>query len=241
MSTVLKWVNTEPDEAAPHALLDRLAQQIPAAIIDEIWLFPTRRAGGVESSVFVVTAYGEDPERRRVVTAHFSVTRDKKGRAQVQQHIEEHALAPAAALGRVVDGVLRRLGDEIAHAPRAERIDRDPACWQALRLDLGAPVDRTDSGSADGGEAAASPTAEHRSRGEQADRTESERAAAAEAAARSESDRTVTGEGAARSESEYAATAEAAARSEFDQTVTGDRGDGFGVEPPADDVPTEQA
>jgi hypothetical protein len=142
VSTARKWVNTEPDEASPHALLDRVAHQIPAAIIDEIWIFPTRRAGAVESSVFVVTAFGDDPERRRVATANFTVTRDKKGRPNITEQIEEHALAPAAALGRVVEGVLRRLGDEVAHAPRAERIGRDPERWQALRLDLGAPVER---------------------------------------------------------------------------------------------------
>jgi hypothetical protein len=139
VSTVRQWVNTDADEGAPHALLDRVARHIPPAIIDEIWIFPTRRAGGVESSVFVVTAFGDDPERRRVATANFAVTRDKKGRPQVSERIEEHALAPASALGRVVDGVLRRLGDEIAHAPRAERIDRDAERWQALRADLGAP------------------------------------------------------------------------------------------------------
>ena len=142
MSTLQQWVNTEPDEAAPHALLARVAQQIPPEILDEIWIFPTRRAGGVESSVFVITAFGDDPDRRRVATAHFTVTRDKKGRPLINQRIEEHALAPAAALGRVVEGVLRRLGDEIAHAPRAERIERDPARWQALLTDLGAPAPR---------------------------------------------------------------------------------------------------
>jgi len=156
MSTLQQWVNTEPDEAAPHALLDRVGTRIPPEIIDEIWIFPTRRAGGVESSVFVVTAFGEDPERRRVVTAHFAVTRDKKGRPQITERIEEHALAPAAALARVVEGVLRRLGDELAQAPRAERIDRDPERWDALRIDLGAPPRRSAAADAAAADAAAS-------------------------------------------------------------------------------------
>src|SRR5690606_3890493 len=142
MSTLQQWVNTEPDEAAPHALLDRVGTRIPPEIIDEIWIFPTRRAGGLESSVFVVTAFGDDPERRRVVTAHFAVTRDKQGRPQITARVEEHALAPATALSRVVDGVLRRLGDELAQAPRAEHIERDPERWQSLRIDLGAPSPR---------------------------------------------------------------------------------------------------
>jgi hypothetical protein len=143
VSIATQWVNTEPDEGAPHALLERVARHIPPDTIDEIWLFPTRRAGGVESTVFVITAYGDDPERRRVATAHFSVTRDRLGRPRVTERLEEHALAPAAALRRVVDGVLRRLGDEIARAPRAERIDRDLARWNDLLTDLGAPPGST--------------------------------------------------------------------------------------------------
>jgi hypothetical protein len=134
-----QWVNTEPDEGAPHALLERVAAQYPPEILDELWIFPTRRAGGVESTVVVVAAHGEDLERRRVATAHFSVTRDKKGRPTVTERFEEHALAPAGALGRIVDGVLRRLGDEMAAPPRAERIDRDPERWHALIVDLGGP------------------------------------------------------------------------------------------------------
>ena len=134
-----QWVNTEPDEGAPHALLERGAAQYPPESLDELWIFPTRRAGGVESTVVVVAAHGEDPERRRVATAHFSVSRDKKGKPTVVERFEEHALAPAGALGRIVDGVLRRLGDEMAAPPRAERIERDLDRWSALIVDLGGP------------------------------------------------------------------------------------------------------
>lgn len=139
IQTRQQWVNTEPDEGAPHALLERVAAQYPPEILDEVWIFPTRRAAGVESTVVVVAAHGEDPERRRVATAHFSVTRDKKGKPTVDARFEEHALAPAGALGRIVDGVLRRLGDELAAPPRAERIERDLDRWSALIVDLGGP------------------------------------------------------------------------------------------------------
>jgi hypothetical protein len=139
MNTRQQWVNTEPDEGAPHALLERVALHYPPEILDQLWIFPTRRAAGVESTVVVVAAHGEDPDRRRVATALFAVTRDKKGKPSVSEALEEHALAPADALGRVVDGVLRRLGDEMAAPPRAERIDRDLDRWSALIVDLGGP------------------------------------------------------------------------------------------------------
>jgi hypothetical protein len=158
-------VNTEPDEGAPHALLDRITEYLPVDIIDGIWIFPTRRAGGVESTVLVVTALCDDPDRRRVWTAHFAVTRDKKGRPTIVERLEEHALAPANAVGRAVDGVLRRLGDELSRPPRAEAIGGLPDRWQALRTDLGAPPPRTvapEETAADSAveEAAAEPLAE---------------------------------------------------------------------------------
>jgi hypothetical protein len=137
-----QWVNTEPDEGAPHALLDRVTRHLPVDIIDGIWMFPARRAGGVESTVLVITALCEDAERRRVWTAHFSVTRDKKGRPSIQERLEEHALAPAHAVGRAVDGVLRRLGDELSRPPRAEAIGGLADRWQALLIELGAPPPR---------------------------------------------------------------------------------------------------
>lgn len=155
--TTAQWVNTGPDEAALPALLGRIAQHIPVDSIDELWIFPTRRAQGVESTVIVVSAFCSSPQdavtgtgadvgtgaadqqdRRRVNTAHFTATRDRKGHATVEEKIELHAVAPADAAGRVVEGVIRRLDDNLA-LPRSERIAGDATRWAALLQTLDTP------------------------------------------------------------------------------------------------------
>ncbi len=132
-----KWVNTEGDEGAVGALLDRLGRTIPPESVDELWIFATRRAGGIESTVLVVACFTEDADRRDVSTARFLVTRDRKGRATVDEQIDHHATAPADAVGRVVDGVLRRLGDDAAQPPRLEAVSGDRDRWDALVRELG--------------------------------------------------------------------------------------------------------
>lgn len=132
-----QWVNTDADEGALHALLVRASGSIPPESIDTLWIFPTRRAGAVESTVLLAATFGDDPERRRVFTLHFTVTRDRKGRATVNHRLDEHAIAPHDAMKRVVDGVLRRLGDETARPPRVESIEGDIARWDALVVELG--------------------------------------------------------------------------------------------------------
>ncbi len=136
-----KWVNAGPDEGALHALLDRIIERVPRDRIDVLWLFPTRVAGGVESTVIVIAGFDDDAERRTVATAHFRVTRDKRGRATVALQMQEHGTAPVGATQRVVDGVLRRLGDEVAReSPRRVEIGGAAAAWWELYEELGGEV-----------------------------------------------------------------------------------------------------
>jgi len=134
---VSKWVNTEPDAGLPHALLEGLARSVPSTTIEDIWLFPTRRIATGESTVFVVAAVADEPDRRRVITARYLVTRDRKGTASVQEKIAEHGTAPTAAVARIVHGVLQRMGEEGEQPPRAVPVERDPERWWALIEELG--------------------------------------------------------------------------------------------------------
>lgn len=137
-SAALKWVNAGPDDGALHALLDRVTERVPHERIDVLWIFPPRTAGGIESTVIVVAAFDEEPDRRTVATAHFKVTRDKRGSATVTLQMQEHGTAPVGATQRVVDGVLRRLGDEVgSQAPRRAEIAGDDAAWAALYEEVG--------------------------------------------------------------------------------------------------------
>ncbi|MGH7554422.1 MAG: hypothetical protein ACREMQ_15565 [Longimicrobiales bacterium] len=131
-----RWVNSGPDEAALPALLERVTQRLPIDTIDEVWIFPTRRAAGTESTVIVVATFDDDPDRRCVNTAHFTATRDKNGQATVREKMDQHAIAPAGAVAKVVEGVLRRVGDELS-LPLAESIAGDQQRWTALMRTLG--------------------------------------------------------------------------------------------------------
>lgn len=55
--TTAQWVNAGPDDAALPALLERIGQRVPIASIDELWIFPTRHAQGIESTVIVVSTF----------------------------------------------------------------------------------------------------------------------------------------------------------------------------------------
>ncbi|MBI4410298.1 MAG: hypothetical protein HY561_11360 [Gemmatimonadetes bacterium] len=119
------------------ALLDELARRIAVEAVDELWIFPPHRVGSHESTVIVVSAFDGGGERRRVLTAHFTSRRETGGQAQLFDVLTEHGTAPAALIGRVVDGVLRRLGDDLAGAPpRAASIAGDAGRWSALREQL---------------------------------------------------------------------------------------------------------
>ncbi|MGH7471671.1 MAG: hypothetical protein ACRENP_27275 [Longimicrobiales bacterium] len=126
------WLTGRADTGGLPALLTRLAQAVPVTTIDEVWLFPTRRLSGFESTVIVLSLYTDEPDRRRVVTAHFKATRNKRGEATIDTSLEDHAVAPADRLIRVIDGVLRRLGDDLAATPQAARISGEEERYQAL-------------------------------------------------------------------------------------------------------------
>ncbi|HSJ33268.1 MAG TPA: hypothetical protein VK933_17640 [Longimicrobiales bacterium] len=143
MSTA-QWLNIGDDPGALHALVERISEHVPVAAIDYLWIFPARRIAIGESIVVVIGAFDEDPERRRVSTAHFTVSRNRKGAATVNARFDEHGSAPVAAVPRIVQGVLRRLGEDTEASPREEQIDGEQDRWDALIVELGGPP-RTES------------------------------------------------------------------------------------------------
>jgi hypothetical protein len=162
MSTA-QWANIGADPGALHALIERIPEHAPVATIDYLWLFPTRRIAIGESIVVVIGAFDEDPERRRVSTAHFTIARNRKGAATVNARFDEHGSAPVAAVPRIVQGVLRRLGEDAEASPREELVGGEPERWDALIVELGGaprtgqPLEGDADGEAGRGTAAAAP------------------------------------------------------------------------------------
>jgi hypothetical protein len=132
-----QWANIGEDAGALHALVEQIRDHVAVANIDYLWLFPPRKVAAGESIVMVIGAFDDDADRRRVSTAHFTVSRNRKGAATVNLHYDEHGSAPVSAVPRIVQGVLRRLGEDSEASPREELIGGDRTRWDALIIDLG--------------------------------------------------------------------------------------------------------
>jgi hypothetical protein len=116
-----QWANIGEDQGALHALVQRIVEHVPVRLIDYVWIFPARRIAIGESTVVVIGAFGENGDRRRVINARF----------------DEHGSAPSNAVPRIVDGVLRRLGEDADAPPREEQVGGSQEQWDALIVALG--------------------------------------------------------------------------------------------------------
>lgn len=138
--TSTQWANIGEDAGALHALLQQLPQHIAIQLIDCLWIFPARRIAIGDSVVIVVAARDDDAGRRRVMTAHFTVARNRRGVAHVSELFDEHGTAPDTAVPRIIQGVLRRLGEEVGAEPREVQIGGDQDRWDALVIELGGRI-----------------------------------------------------------------------------------------------------
>jgi hypothetical protein len=126
------WLTGKADGGSLPVLLEGLAARVPATTIDEMYLFPTRRVQGVESTVFVFSVHDAE-ERRRVITAHLRATRNKRGEPAIDTILHEHAIAPAERIPRVIEGVLKRLSEDFASTPPSHcSIDSSEERWRQL-------------------------------------------------------------------------------------------------------------
>ena len=126
------WLTGKADAASLPALLEGLQTQVDVSTVDELYLFPTRRVQGVESTVFVFSVHDAE-DRRRVITAHLRATRNKRGEPTIETKLDEHATTPADRIPRVIEGVLRRMGDEFSDTPPSHcRIDGSAERWREL-------------------------------------------------------------------------------------------------------------
>jgi hypothetical protein len=134
---------------SPHlaAALAAVVERLPADRIDQVWLFPPRPVGEKESGLavlalfeagtgFEATASGD---RRQVWTLQYEAERLNGGRTSRVDTLVEQATVPASILGRIVDGVVRRLGGD-ADAPDVRKVGGKAELWADLLGDAGLPL-----------------------------------------------------------------------------------------------------
>ena len=115
------------------ALLVSLATRVSTHALDELWIFPPRQSNRQESALVVVSAFHDDHDRRRVLTARYKATRQPNGQMIVEESLVEHAVAPVDRIPSIIDGVIRRLDDDLAQlAPVPSRINGETERWTAL-------------------------------------------------------------------------------------------------------------
>lgn len=129
--TAPSWLTGKADAASLPALMEKLATQIDATTVDELFLFPTRRFAGVESTVFVFSVHDAE-DQRRVVTAHVRATRNKRGEPTIETKLDEQAILAVDRIPRVIEGVLKRLSDDFATPPSTAHIDRSVERWSQV-------------------------------------------------------------------------------------------------------------
>ncbi|HET6764298.1 MAG TPA: hypothetical protein VFH27_11520, partial [Longimicrobiaceae bacterium] len=141
---------------SPHlaAALAAVSDRIPPERIDQAWLFPPRTLGEKESGLAVLTLYplpdSTSPVapagdgRREVWTLQYEAERVKGGKTNRTDTLLEQATVPAGLLTRIVDGVVRRMG-EGAHAPDVRDVEGRMDVWTELLAELG--VSSVDLGS----------------------------------------------------------------------------------------------
>ena len=92
----------------------RVAELLPAADIDGLWVFPVLRQDQREWGTAVLTRVeGEQGERRRIYTARYMLQVKGKERGKFEATVEEVGSGPLEQLPALLLDVHRRTDDEV--------------------------------------------------------------------------------------------------------------------------------
>jgi hypothetical protein len=102
-----------------------VAERLGAESLDRLWIFPPRVRGRKEWGLVAVSRFHPDAaERRLLFTAPYTAERTGQGPV-VESSLSEEGEAPPDRFPRVMDGVVRRGGEELGE-PREVEIAGDP-------------------------------------------------------------------------------------------------------------------
>jgi hypothetical protein len=100
-----------------------VAEQVPPAEVDGVWVFPVLRQQQREWGTAVISRV--DGERRRIYTARYSLMIKGKERGRFESTIEEVGSGPVEAIPALLQEVHQRTDDEVPPTPVA------PEAWFA--------------------------------------------------------------------------------------------------------------
>lgn len=127
----------DEDPGVPEALpriLRHIRDEVGAERVDRLWIFPPLRNGRREKGLVAVSRFLDEGERRRVLTVSYQAERSGLD-LRVQPNLSEEGDAPPELLPRVMEGVVRRAGEDHAD-PRMVEIGGDPAAFEAVLDEL---------------------------------------------------------------------------------------------------------
>jgi hypothetical protein len=130
----------EPRDPRLAEALAAAAASIPSERVEQVWIFPPRRLAARESGLAVLVVVPDEPgdPRRAIWTVRYDGAVEK-GKPVFTHVLEEQGTVPPDRIGRIVDGVARRLEAE-SDAPDVRDTGGDPDAWAALLAELGAPA-----------------------------------------------------------------------------------------------------
>jgi hypothetical protein len=147
-------------EAIPRTV-QGLGRRLDPGTLDRLWIFPPMVRGRKEWGLIAVSRFaaeGGDAARRHLFTAPYAAERTGKG-LTLEWTLAEQGEAPPDRLPRVMDGVVRRAGDELGD-PRAVDLGGDLELFTALLDELGTHLLEPDATVEVGAEAPAAPEPE---------------------------------------------------------------------------------
>ena len=123
-------------EAVPRTV-QHLGARFGPESLDRIWIFPPMINGRRERGLVTASRVSPDPEddRRILVTASYFGERTGKG-LTFEISIDDQGIAPPDRFPRVMEGVVRRAGEDLGEAREVE-LNRDPEAFAAILDEFG--------------------------------------------------------------------------------------------------------
>jgi hypothetical protein len=115
-------MNPAPDSGWAR-LAAAVAEALPAAEVDAVWIFRPLRHEGKEWGTAVLSRL--DGDRRRIYTARYLLAIKGKERGRFEASVQEVGSGPATALAQLLRDAQKRIDDEEPPTPVS------PASWFA--------------------------------------------------------------------------------------------------------------